>query len=259
MIRRPPRSTLFPYTTLFRSGGALRLFGSEYWAVVNLFGWKMPFEWTRLRRSPAQPDDSPPILLIHGYVCNGGVWAPLRPVLHRAGFHNLYTVNLDPTFGSIDQFAESVRVRVDEILEETGAEKVTLIGHSMGGLIARAYVQRHGGYRTVRQIITLGTPHHGTVFAKSGIGVDARQMEPKSAWLVELNSEAPKPVPITSIWSTHDNIVAPQDSAHLPHAANIRLSGIGHMALSGSRRVQDAVLAALGAAEDYDTEPVAAS
>src|SRR5256885_4005995 len=29
MIRRPPRSTLFPYTTLFRSPGAFRLLGSR--------------------------------------------------------------------------------------------------------------------------------------------------------------------------------------------------------------------------------------
>src|SRR3712207_7321577 len=31
MIRRPPRSTLFPYTTLFRSGGAV-IVGSESWS-----------------------------------------------------------------------------------------------------------------------------------------------------------------------------------------------------------------------------------
>src|SRR2546430_16459837 len=33
MIRRPPRSTLFPYTTLFRSGGGVAGHGAEYVAV----------------------------------------------------------------------------------------------------------------------------------------------------------------------------------------------------------------------------------
>src|SRR5256885_11281352 len=38
MIRRPPRSTLFPYTTLFRSGqGAHGVAAAEFHGIVDIF------------------------------------------------------------------------------------------------------------------------------------------------------------------------------------------------------------------------------
>ncbi|MBI1320547.1 MAG: alpha/beta fold hydrolase [Candidatus Hydrogenedens sp.] len=227
------------------AAGWRRLALAEYGAVLRMFCCYHPFEFLINQRGPAKPDSSMPILCVHGYVCNGAYWIPLKPALRAAGFHNLYTINMDPTFGSIEDFARQVAARVDAIRQETGAEKVALIGHSMGGLVSRCYVQHHGGDAHVSRIITLGTPHHGTVTAKSGPGEDARQMIPGNAWLTALNAEEPKPVPITSIWSTHDNIIAPQDSSVLPHADNLRLKGIGHLELSASVPVQQAVVAAL--------------
>src|SRR3954449_5464403 len=42
MIRRPPRSTLFPYTTLFRSG--LALIPIARWRIVESYGAKAPLD-----------------------------------------------------------------------------------------------------------------------------------------------------------------------------------------------------------------------
>jgi pimeloyl-ACP methyl ester carboxylesterase len=238
------RSERLPHEGLDRDGWT-RLLRHEYWAMLRLYVLYHPFEWLLNRRGPVRPDASPPVLCVHGYVCNGGYWTGLKPVLAGAGFNNVYTINMDPTFGSIEDFARQVAARVETILRETGAEQVAIIGHSMGGLVARCYVQRHGGAERVSRIITLGTPHHGTVVAKGGPGIDARQMEPRSEWLAELNAEAPVPVPITSIWTAHDNIIAPQDSSVLPHAENIRLHGIGHLELAYSPAVQQHILKAL--------------
>ena len=236
----PPEATL-------SWGGRARLFFGEWWSVVRLFTLYHPFERLMNRQDPATTDGSIPVLLIHGYVCNGGFWFAMKPMLRSAGFSNLYTITMEPPFGDIEDFAAQVAARVDGIRAATGAEKVVLIGHSMGGLVSRCYVQRHGGDECVERVITLGTPHHGTVFAKGGIGKDSRQMEPKSEWLAALNAETPKPVPITSIWTTHDNIVAPQDSAILEHAENVRLVGIGHLELCDSQPMFEAVRAALPA------------
>jgi len=219
----------------------LRMVLAEYLCLLVIFAWLHPFEWLHTRRN-ALGKQGPPILCVHGYVCNGGYWSSLRAVLARAGFPRTYTINMDPTFGSIETFAQHVARRVDEILAETGESKVILIGHSMGGLVSRCYVQRHGGVDKVSKIITLGSPHHGTVSAFGGPGEDARQMRPNSEWLHGLNAEPPVGVPITSIYTYHDNIVFPQDTAVLPYAENIGLPGIGHLELAFSGPVQALVL-----------------
>src|SRR5687767_15262885 len=43
MVRRPPRSTLFPYTTLFRSDGDF----DNHWAETfnSVFAWRDAFNW----------------------------------------------------------------------------------------------------------------------------------------------------------------------------------------------------------------------
>lgn len=41
--------------------------------------------------------------------------------------------------------------------------KAILIGHSMGGLIARYYIEKLNGFPNVRALITFGTPHRGAV------------------------------------------------------------------------------------------------
>jgi len=61
---------------------------------------------------------------------------------------------------------------------------------------------------------------------------------------VELNRDegSAAPVPITSIWSRHDSMVAPQASSVLGNAENIALVGIAHNALLGDRRVMELVV-----------------
>lgn len=227
--------------------GWVRLVLAEYLALMRLFSWHFPFEWA-LHRQDCRTGEGTVVLCVHGYVCNSAYWGGLRRALRRAGLCRVYTMNLDPTFGSIDDFGELVARRVEAIREATGVDKVVLIGHSMGGLVCRCYVQRHGGDRYVSKIITLGTPHHGTVSALRGRGENARQMRPGNAWLEALNSDAPVDVPIVSIYTFHDNVVYPQDSAVLPGARNVGLPGIGHLELAFSRRVQDLIVEELRAA-----------
>ena len=43
--------------------------------------------------------------------------------------------------------------------------QLVLIGHSMGGLISRYYVERLGGWRHTRAVITFGTPFYGSLNA----------------------------------------------------------------------------------------------
>src|SRR5689334_4708434 len=67
--------------------------------------------------------------------------------------------------GPVDLRAEQLRARVNEALASTGAEKVNIIAHSMGGLDARHMIVDKGMADKVATLVTIGTPHLGTILA----------------------------------------------------------------------------------------------
>jgi len=151
-----------------------------------------------------------------------------------------------PPLASIEAFADQVAAKIDAILDATGASRVAIVGHSLGGLVARAYLRRNGAQK-VASVMTLGTPHHGSVHAWLVPGSPRAALRPGNAWLAELNRSegAPDGVRLVSLWSWHDSMVAPQTSARLAGADNIVLAGIGHNALLGDRSVFALVAAEL--------------
>ena len=222
---------------------SLRLFWDELRAIGRS-GPRMAFHrW--LMRDPAGAPAASPVLLLHGVLCNAGVLRGLRAHLVARGIGPVYAMSYGPPLASIELFAEQVAAKVDAILAATGASRVALVGHSMGGVVARAYLHRYGGAK-IALLITLGTPHDGSVHARLFPGVCLAQIRPGSPWLAELNrSEAAPGTRIVSVWSWHDSMVAPQTSSRLAGARNIELAGIGHNAMLGDRRVFDLVAAEL--------------
>ena len=189
-----------------------------------------------------------PVLLVHGYVCNRGLWWVVRRALEARG-ERVWAVTLEPVYGAVDSLVDPLAARIDELLAATGAQRVVLLTHSMGGLVARAYLRDYGGAKVAR-LVTFGGPHHGSVHAYLGAGANARQMEPGSAWLEALARSETQgfPVPFTSIFSHHDNFVAPQTSSVHPAARNVGLAAIGHVSLAFSKRVLEIVAAELDVA-----------
>jgi pimeloyl-ACP methyl ester carboxylesterase len=208
----------------------MRLYVGEAIAMAKSHP-RMAFAWWGMRDPPPRPA-SAPVLLLHGVLCNAGVWHAMLPRIEAAGHGPLYTLSYGPPQASIETFAEQLAAKIDAIRAATGAAKVTLVAHSMGGLVARAYVRRFGAEQ-VRCLVTLGAPHHGSVHARLVPGICLAQIRPGSAWLAELNRNegAGPPVRIVSLWSWHDSMVAPQASAWLDGADNVGLTGIGHNAL----------------------------
>lgn len=211
-------------------------------SFVMAFDRMIPRPDTPLRPAAGQV----PVLLIHGYNCNRGFWWWLKPRLEAQG-RSVATLTLEPLYGGIDGYAEQIARRVEALCRETGAARVALAGHSMGGLAGRAYLRRYGETRVTR-LITLATPHQGSELARLGLGRNAREMEPGSAWLKELaQSELPFPVPCIAYYSPHDNFVMPQTNARLGGAENRPLPGLGHLAMSLSSEVLEALLEATAA------------
>jgi pimeloyl-ACP methyl ester carboxylesterase len=220
--------------------GALYLFWSEFKASMLATSWFM------LHARPVEhiyPDSRHlPVLLLHGYGCNSGYWARLLPRLERARISHA-TLDLEPLFGSIEAYVPAIEQAVAALCRRTGAGQVIIVAHSMGGLAARAWLRAQGARRAAH-VLTLGTPHHGTRLAGLGAGVNARQMVCGSPWLAALaaSEDAPRRALITSLYTWHDNIIAPQDSSVLEGARNIGLGGVGHVALAHEPRVLALIL-----------------
>lgn len=236
----PPHLRLSPL-------GLLRLLSREFWASLWVTSWHMARAHPVLRLLPAaQPV---PVLLVHGYAGNSGYWAALRPRLEQAQI-SYATLDLAPLGADIDSYAAPLQQAIDGLCTATGAAQVALVGHSMGGLALRAWMRAYGSARVAR-LITLGTPHHGTRLAAFGIGKNVAQMRHGSAWLRALGAseDRSRRALIASLYSHHDNIVAPQSSSQLAGAGQIAFGAVGHVALGFDVRVLDAVMAQLAQVE----------
>ncbi len=211
--------------------------------------WFLLFPFGRPFRFISATDVGPPVLLLHGYGSNSGFWKPMTQALSRAGISHA-AIDLEPIMGSIDDYAASIEHAVHALCSASGQQEVIVLGHSMGGLAARAWLRAVGSER-VAGVITLGTPHSGTTLAGYGTGLNARQMEPdqEGGWLQTLAAaeDNPRRSLFVSIYSRHDNIVAPQSSAVLSGATNIGLDFVGHVALGFDAQVHKCVLAQISA------------
>ena len=183
---------------------------------------------------------STPIILLHGYFHNRSAFVIMRRSLKKFGFRSVDTMNYNVIGHDVQELAYQLSAHVDEILEQTGGTHVHLIGHSLGGLVARYYIQKLGGHEKVHTCVTLGTPHRGTHAAWVGRGKTARQLRPGSLLLRQLaRSSRAMPVRFISFYSNLDSLVLPASNAKITEpslrARNIFVKDLGHLSLLISR------------------------
>ncbi|MFD5522045.1 esterase/lipase family protein [Streptomyces sp. NPDC127066] len=187
--------------------------------------------------APLPTEAKPPVVLLHGFIDNRSVFVLLRRNLAQHGRQHIESLNYSPLTCDIRTAAELLGRHIEEICERTGHERVDIVGHSLGGLIARYYVQCLGGDSHVRTLVTLGTPHSGTRVAPlMNAHPIVRQMRPGSAVIEELTGPAPGcRTQFVSFWSDLDHLMDPLETACVEHpdllAQNVRVSGVGHLAL----------------------------
>ena len=222
-------------------GQRLRMMFAEYLAFLFSFVVLTPFEWLWMPADRLRPCKTP-ILLVHGYGCSRGIWWKIRRELEAAG-HTVATVSLTPPYTSVGKLVPQLAQRIDEVCAACDAQQVILVAHSMGGLVSRSYIARHG-IAQVERLITFASPHQGSELARLGFGQNAREMEPSSLWLNDLAHESVN-VPFVSIRTSHDNYVMPQDNQRLPEAEDVELPAMGHLAALYSPRTTKAILACI--------------
>ncbi|AEA27467.1 alpha/beta hydrolase fold protein [Pseudonocardia dioxanivorans CB1190] len=177
-----------------------------------------------------------PIILVHGIMDNRSVFSVFGRALRRRGFGRVHAVNYGVLTGDLRDAARELRRAVEDVRASTGAEKVHIVGHSLGGMIARYYVQRMGGDEAVDTLVTLGSPHTGTATAYLMPTPLARQLRPGSEVLTELAGPASRcRTRFLVVWSRLDEMVVPQGNARLTHpdlwVEELELRDVGHLSL----------------------------
>jgi triacylglycerol lipase len=228
LIDRRPVARLGP-------GAALRLWLGETWRALTVFtfyhGWLSDFPEPAIKRDPARPA----VLFVHGYCCNRAVWKTWIERYGIAERWNVATVNLEPAIATIDTYADQIEAAISRLRYRSGADRVTLVCHSMGGLVARMHLRSHGP-SGVKRVITIGSPHHGTVFASCDRSVNARQMR-RSCDFVQQLTECEEPVEFICFASHHDNLIVPRDSQVLDCAEAVWFERIGHLEMTSDESV----------------------
>jgi triacylglycerol esterase/lipase EstA (alpha/beta hydrolase family) len=181
------------------------------------------------------------VVLLHGFFMNRTQWLWLGRRLAERGLGPLYgTTYFSPqtvaqSARHLERFIEHVRARED-------AERVDIVAHSLGGVVARYYVEQLDGAAQVGQLITIGSPHRGTRLARFGLGLvpSAREVAAESQLLAEL--APPDGATYVSLWSRADAVIIPADASSIaPVGEDHVFDDLGHLSMLLSRRVVDAI------------------
>jgi len=210
----------------------------QAWLAESLTA-PLVFLWRQPWRSVQPADHLPPdaqgrtgVLLVHGFVCNRGLWRPWLQRLRQRGVP-FVAVNLEPVFGSIDDYVAVIEAGVQRLHAATGRAPI-VVAHSMGGLALRRWRAEPGNAARVGAVLTLGTPHHGTWLARWAFSTNGVQMRRGGRWLARLQAlesaqGAADHGNFTCFHSHCDNIVFPASTATLAGARNVHLPGVPHV------------------------------
>ncbi len=230
--------------------------------VVTAGMWPLGFRDRGLTEvgDPSAPSAvSTPVLLVHGYGANKSNWLFVARYLEQAGFGRVHALNYNPFTADIPQLAAQCAARAEELKAHFGVDRIHVIGHSLGGIIAR-YAVQVDGLRGVDVCASIASPHGGVRLAAYGTHLAALspfstglQLRPGSSVMTMLRSSArPLPTRFVAYYSNLDLIV-PASRAMIIEpelaATNILVKDHGHLSIMLSRKLATSIVDQLGAAE----------
>ena len=165
------------------------------------------------------------VVLVHGFFASAGVFRPLRSRLERETGARVATFTHAPGVG-IRRIARRLQKVVERVPEDT---RITVVGHSLGGVVARFYVQEMRGYERVARTVSMASPFRGVNVPQLLVGADLHE---QSELLRRLREKAHEvDVPHTSIVAANDTVVAGVETASLGIGDVVVLPRRGHNAL----------------------------
>ena len=177
------------------------------------------------------------VVLVHGFLENGCNYKLLKQRLEGDGIQCLVP-KLVPCDGrgGLEHLAAGLKQDIDTAYGPD--QPIAIVGFSMGGLVARYYLQNLGGAARCDQLITVSTPHHGTDSANYYPSLGAQQMRLGSRFLADLEKTENKlgHMRLVSYRSRYDMVIYPHASAIWDRAENLEFSVLFHsmMVTSGA-------------------------
>jgi len=172
----------------------------------------------------ARPGDRV-VVLVHGFLASAGVFRPMRTRIERETGARVATFTHAPGVG-VRRIARQLAELVDRI--PAGAS-ITIVGHSLGGVVARWYVQELGGHARVTRTISLASPFLGVNVPPLLVGADLHE---QSSLLKHVRERArASRVAHTSIVAADDTVVSGVGTACLGTGDVVVLSKRGHNTL----------------------------
>lgn len=200
-----------------------------------------------------------PVLLVHGYGANKSNWLFLTRYLDQAGFTRVHALNYNPFRADIPDLAQSCVARARELMDHLGVDRVHLVGHSLGGVIARYAVQVLG-LEEAGVVCTVASPHGGVRIARYGSYLS--EVSPLSSGLA-LRPDSPTMTllrtsarPMSTRWVAYYSnldLIVPARRAMIVEpelaATNVLVKDHGHLSIMLSRRLAHSIVDQLAAAE----------
>jgi triacylglycerol lipase len=165
-----------------------------------------------------------PVVFVHGYTGSASNWTTAMSVFRAAGYASseLYAYEYN-SYGDNRTNASGLASFVNQVRSRTGAAKVDIVNHSMGGLVSLWYLKQLGGTQYVNHLASIAGANHGTTFASACLAfVTCQQMMPGSSFVNTLSSgdETPGSVRYGTWYSPCDGIIIPYTSTVLSGATN---------------------------------------
>jgi triacylglycerol lipase len=178
-------------------------------------------------RSAAHPV---PVILVHGTFGDMTVsWNLFAPALKQSDYCVFALDLVDRGMAPMDQSADKLAAFIDEVLAKTGAAKVSLVGHSQGGMLPRYVARFRGKLGVIDDVVGLAPSSHGTTNPLApplgGLCPACAEQAAGSAFMKKLNAgvEAPPPPSYTVVSTRYDEVVTPYRSQAVAGATNVVL------------------------------------
>ena len=107
---------------------------------------------------------APPVVLAHGINSSAGQLKTLKGEIEDLGIPTVSDDFVNHGNNAISDIADLTRL-VDQAKRDFGVETVNVVGHSMGGLRAREYVQKHKRAKDVMKVLQVASPNGGSPVA----------------------------------------------------------------------------------------------
>jgi triacylglycerol lipase len=217
-------------------------------APLHLVGGR--FDGALSEEAPVRAQREPtarPVLLVHGFGGTKSSWSYLARTLHARGLI-FDAISYAPFGTSVEQVADVLAAEVAGMLSKTGADKVHLVGHSLGGVVIAEAIASGRLAGQVDTVVTLGTPFGGSPWAQLfPFGAMTRALRGDSPLLQRI-ARAPLPAGVRWLAFTamFDLIVpGPRSVPPHPEAETVTVAGVGHLGMLLSQQVVGRIVAAL--------------